>query len=97
MPKVIYFLRGCPTEEQWEEARVMQAVFRNPEAVGREGDFFEDCEAVCGESIPEAYAHKPVLGCLVNQLKAAKNKESRANKPSGQTAGRPRSGRKVGE
>lgn len=77
--KVIYFLRGRPTEEQWAEARIMGAVFRNPDAVGRDGDFFEDCESVCGESIPEVYAHKPVLECSAAGLKAAeKNRPAKA-------------------
>ena len=95
MTKVIYFLRGCPTEEQWEEARIMRAVFRNPDAVGQDGDFFEDCEAVCGKSIPEAYAHKPVVKCSLSPPEAQKS--NRADKPAAKSAGRAKANRKKGE
>ena len=95
MPKVIYFLKGCPTEEQWEEARVMQAVFRDPDAVGMEGDFFEDCEAVCGERIPEVYSDKPVLDC--SAVHPPIPKINRADKPAAKSSGRAKAGKKKGE
>ena len=95
MPRVIYFLRGCPTEEQWEEARIMGAVFRNPDAVGQVGDFFEDCEAVCGESIPVDYADKPVLDC--SAVRPRMPGIDRTVKPAAKSAGRAKAGKKKGE
>lgn len=59
MAKVIYFIRGLPTEHQKKEAAAMQAVIRNPDKVGRPGDFLEKCEAVYGDVIPAKYQGKP--------------------------------------
>lgn len=59
MAKVIYFIRGLPAEHQKKEAAAMQAVIRNPDKVGRPGDFLEKCDAVYGDVIPAKYQDKP--------------------------------------
>ncbi|UQZ90210.1 hypothetical protein C4J81_13765 [Deltaproteobacteria bacterium Smac51] len=59
MIKVIFFIRGLPTEDQKRAAGAMQAVIRDPDKVGGPGDFIEQCEYVCGDIIPEPYKDKP--------------------------------------
>lgn len=57
--KTLFFVRGMPTEEQRRQAAALGAVFRNPDLVGRGGEYLESCDFVCGDIIPKQYEDKP--------------------------------------
>lgn len=51
--KIIWFIKGVATPEQKQLAKEKGFIIRNASAVV-DGDFLEQCDAVCGD-VPEQY------------------------------------------
>lgn len=58
MKKILYFIRGVPTEAELAEAENIRALIRDCQA-WHERDCFEECDIVMGkeENIPNPYKH----------------------------------------
>ena len=82
--KILYFVKGNPTEAQKELAKKVGAKIRNALAY-RDGDFIENCDSVMGDyptaySVREASEHHAEAQRITNPVKRGRPRKESVEK-----------------